>query len=276
MKAFAASTVLALLLAARPGPAAEKVHLAYLCHQGEPMRCQVEFVQEWEVRGYFYSTRGRLQLTVVCRETEGDSAFVMEATVDKASIATTRDEELMDSDLDDQIQGKRIDYRLRPTGEVSEVDSPDYIEDWDKAESFLAVVLGGIYPYLPGEEREVGGEYEVEPHPGDSDLDVEVEVEGKMHLKKKVKKKGRLCVEIEGKAKGYVHGRFEGEMGTVIMDGPGTDKCKFYFDPARGVVVELEREEDFDLTIISASESTAEERKAEQAGLSMSFKMKIQ
>lgn len=254
--------------------AAEKVHLGYHLQPDLEYKCKVKFTRELEYRGYFFSSLVQLELTVRCAKTDGDSLFRMEADIDKIGLTVKREDEILENDWEDQLNGKTLIFQMTPTGEVDEVDCTGYVEDWKEVKSVLGTVLNSLFPLLPDEEVEVGAEVAVESQRRmGKGRTGGVEGKGKLKLEKFEKKGGYRCVKVKGRITDYVHGRIEGEMGHAVFDGEGEEKVEFYFDPEARLAREVKRELDIDLTFIPVDDSAAGERKVEEAGMLISFKM---
>lgn len=275
---MAALALLWILLAASglPGGASEGFELGYRFSEGSETGYKFEYSQEYEIKGYSYTTMIDLEYTERCTEVIGDSLYSMEMTVEEVSAQTRRNDELMDTGLEGMMRGQSFLYRITRNGKVSDIQAKGFIEKEKEVLGIIRVVLGGSYPYLPAREVGVGEKWTFEGSTVErakTGLDVESSME--FQAKKTKKESGRNCMEVEGSGESYMSGRMENESGRYAVDGQGETKVKFYYDIEYNRVLKVEAESSAEMTFVEASESVGAERESMTTGITYKLKKEL-
>lgn len=273
----ACAAVLSVLL---PFPAAVAeegaVRIGYHFAPAASERYKVEFSQEYEIRGYSFFTMVDLEYTETCVEAQNDSLFKMNMTIDKISAQRKRDDDLLDSNLDEQMTGQTFIFNMDKNGLISGIHAEKFLESEAEILNIIQVVLSGGYPYLPDSMMSVGGEWSFEGNTiKDLKSDMKLDSDSKFKIEEFKKEGGRDCVRIKRGGDQYISGRIENQGGEFVLDGQGESTTEFFFDIAAGCIVKLKSESTAEITYIDASSNSAGERESQTSSISYNLKKEI-
>lgn len=254
----------------------ERVRVGYHFAPGSSEQYKFEFNQEYEVRGYAFYTLIDLEYTETCIEAENDTLFTMEITVDKVSAQMKRNDDLMDSGLDEDMKGQTFRFLINKNGMISGIQAKGYIESEDEVMQIMQVVFSGGYPYLPDSTMGVGDEWTFEGSTiRDQKSDIEVESDAAFKIEEFKKEKDRRCALIKREGDRYISGRVENQGGVFALDGQGEGKAEYFFDISNGIIIKLKSESTAEITYVDASGGSAGEREAQTTNMSYNLKKEI-
>jgi hypothetical protein len=266
------------LLSRAPAAADEAggIRVGYHFTPAAPEHYKVEFSQEYEVKGYSFSTLVDLEYTETCVDAVHDSLFSMEITITKVSAQMKRNDDLMDSGIDEEMTDQTFAFEIDRNGMISGIHAKKYLESEDEILNILRVVLGGGYPYLPDSVMSVGGEWSFEGSTlKDLKSDMKIESDSRFKIEGLKKESGRECIQVKRSGKQYISGRIENQGGTYVVDGQGEGSTEFFFDAAAGCIVKLKSETTAEITYIDASGSSAGERESQTSNISYNLKKEL-
>lgn len=230
---FAAVT---MVFAAHAG---DGVHFVYKYEEGASFAHKVKFSQEVEYGSFSYSQFMDMEVTEKCVGVREDGTFQMEMTFNKVESSKMQFDNMVEDKTADNLVGRSLGYLVDGQGDVSDVKSLGYIENWEAMAENMNTVINLWYAYLPDEEIPVGGGWEGETG-GDGDGSGLVMTSNSTFTFEEMKEEiGRKCARVTAKIKNKLNGTNETAMGSFVVDGGGTSEYEIFFDPKGSFIVKM-------------------------------------
>jgi hypothetical protein len=174
------------------------------------------------------------------------------------------------------LQGQTFIFKLNGHGMRSGMRATGYMENEKQALDMLKVMLDGLYPYLPDSTIGIGGEWTFDGDTsGDMKTGMDIESQASFKVKETKKEKNRACLLVQNGEENSLSGRVENQAGAFVMDGQGTGKGEFCFDPQDACIVKLKMESTAEITMIDASGNAAAERETYESHFVYTIKREL-
>lgn len=265
-------------LPSQAGDKTESVNVGYRFEKGHTDKYKFELSQEYEFKGYSFFTLFDIEFGEKCEENVNDSLYKMIISINKVSATFTRNNELEDINLDEQMMNQTFTFNISPRGIVSELECEGYLEDEDEVMSVIRFLLTSSYPYLPDSSLAEEDEWSFEGNTvkeEKSNTSMEMESTAGFKIEEYKKEKGKSCAKIKTSAEIYLHGRVENEAGRFIIDGNGMEKGEAYFDISGGRIIKMKSQIEAEVTAVDASETAAAKREVNTLNIVYDMKKEL-